>query len=217
MRARHASRGGGLSISIGRMDPTPAPEPPRAAPDPAPAWRFRDVYVQALFTLIAVVLAFAVEEWREERELDRIVEEARQAIVQELQHNREELLESRRDTLATVKTLETAVATPGGTASPALRELGFELALLSTAAWRSAQSMDVARRIDQTWMLQAARAYELQALYEQTQWSAVEANMDLKASNDDAIAHANARALLARIRLLAGFSKSLESDYDGLL
>lgn len=191
--------------------------PPVETPAPAPAppavrnGRYRDIYVQALFTLVAVVLAFAVEEWREERGLDRIVDEARQAIVEEIRHNREELLESRRDTVATIEALD------AGADGTALRSFSFELALLSSAAWRSAQSMDVTRRIDQPWMLQVARAHELQAMYEQAQWSAVEANMALKASADDAVLRANALALRAHMRQLDAFSRALESDYDGLL
>jgi hypothetical protein len=45
---------------------------------------------------VAVVLAFAVEEWREERELDGLAAEARSAMLREVRRNRDELLELSR-------------------------------------------------------------------------------------------------------------------------
>ena len=202
------------------MQPTAEPDAPAASPK-VPAWRSRlpEILTQALLTLVAVVLAFAVEEWREEQELDRVAEEARLAILQELRHNHEELLESRQDTLDSIAELEAALVPVDAAASPALRELvaSFELALLSTAAWHSAQSADAARRMEYDWVLQVARAYELQGLYERAQWAAIEANMAFQAAEDDAARAAGARALLARLHFLAGASRWLEGDYTDIL
>ena len=39
------------------------------------AERLPEILIEALFMLVAVVLAFAVEEWREERELDGLAAE----------------------------------------------------------------------------------------------------------------------------------------------
>ena len=202
------------------MQPTAEPELPVAPPRVASARsRLPEILTQALLTLVAVVLAFAVEEWREEQELDRVAEEARLAILQELRHNHEELLESRQDTLDTIAQLEAALVPVDAGASPALRDLvaSFELALLSSAAWRSAQSADAARRMDYDWVLQVARAYELHALYEQAQWAAIEANLAFQAADGDAARAAGARALLARLHFLAGASRWLEGDYTDIL
>src|SRR5687768_13162307 len=200
------------------MLPTAEPEVPPAAPAPAPAapratlrarlaQRLPEILIEALFMLIAVVLAFAVDEWREERELDRIAAEARRAILQELQHNHDELLESRQDITDAIAALETALAVE----PPALTGVTsqFEIALLSTAAWRSAQSMEAARRMDHTWMLTVARAYEFQALYEQAQWAALDANMTFSAANGEAARADAARRALARIRFLSGMGRGV--------
>lgn len=193
--------------------------PPRVPIGARIAERLPEILIQALFLLVAVVLAFAVEEWREERELDQRAEEARLAILQELEHNRDELLESREDTLDTIAVLDAAIGSAAGGEQQALAGLAvnFELALLSGAAWRSAQSTDVARRMDYGWMLQVARAYELQAMYEQAQSAAVDANMRFRSASDATERLAGARALHARMTLLAGFSLSLEGDYADLL
>ena len=83
--------------------------PPSTEPDTAAAAsraslgarlgeRLPEILIEALFMLVAVVLAFAVEEWREERELDGLAAEARGAILQEVRRNRDELIESKQDT-----------------------------------------------------------------------------------------------------------------------
>lgn len=205
----------------------PAASPPTASRDVADAARppqtFRarlaarlpEILIEALFVLVAVLLAFLVEEWREERELDRIADEARRAIVQELQHNHDELLESRQDIADAITALETALAAE----PPLLRDVtsDFEIALLSTAAWRSAQSMESARRMDHAWMLTVARAYELQALYEQAQWGALDANMTFSAARDESERADAASRALARIRFVSAMSRALEGDYDDIL
>jgi len=190
--------------------------PQRDVPRPAAmVSRWPEILIQALFTLVAVALAFGVEEWREDRELDDAAEEARAAIVQEVRHNRDELLESRQDIADSIAQLGAALKSPNGPGAPALRQqrVVFELALLSTAAWRSAQSMEAARRMDYAWMLQVARAYELQTMYEQAQWAAVDANIAFRAADTNADAAANARILLARLRLLSWLGEALEGDY----
>lgn len=200
------------------MLPT-ATETPAAAPRATLGARLTErlpqIVIEALFVLIAVVLAFLVEEWREERELDKIAEEARRAIVQELQHNHDELLESRQDIADAIAALETALATDSPTLTGVTSD--FEIALLSTAAWRSAQSMEAARRMDQTWMLTVARAYEFQALYEQAQWAALDANMMFRAAHGDSARADAARRALARIRFVAGLGRGVEGDYDDIL
>ena len=192
--------------------------------EPAPRWtsriasRLPEILIEAVFTLVAVLLAFAVEEWREERELDRTAQEARVAIVQEIKHNHGQLLASRQETLDLIEALKAALATPEIMGSANFQEIchGFELALLSSAAWQSAQSMDAARRMDYGWMLQAARAYELQAMYEQAQRDAVEANTILKATQDGAITADIVLALLVRLQQMQGLSEALEKDFAGI-
>jgi hypothetical protein len=177
-----------------------------------------EILIEAVFTLVAVLLAFAIEEWREDRELERVALEARVAITQEIRHNHDELLASRRDTLALIAALKAALAEPAVPSPEELQKLchGFDLALLSSAAWRSAQSMDAARRMEHGWMLRAARAYELQEIYEQAQRDAVGAITVLKATRDDAVTPDILRNLLVRLQEMHAFSETLESDYAGI-
>lgn len=223
----------------------PSTDPDRAAPAPRPslgtrlAERLPEILIEALFMLVAVVLAFAVEEWREERELDGLATEARGAILQEVARNRDELLESKPDTINAKAELETwlgqveqapealaanqtpkaadgAEAAPGN-AAPSDPTVAIELALLSSAAWRTAQSMEASRRMDYAWLLQISQTYELQAVYQDAQAATVEALVHYRTSPDQATRRAAARALLGRIRVLSSFGQSLEEDYEDIL
>ncbi|HET9693994.1 MAG TPA: hypothetical protein VFP48_06395 [Steroidobacteraceae bacterium] len=95
--------------------------------------------------------------------------------------------------------------------------VNLELALLSSAAWRTAQSMEASRRMDYTWMLQVSQSYELQALYQDAQPTAVEALVTQRTSMNEATRRANARALLGRLRVLASLGQALEEDYADIL
>src|SRR5688572_18914438 len=166
----------------------PMPMPPTAEPDTAAtaprtalgrriAERLPEILIEALFTLVAVVLAFAVEEWREERELDGLAAEARSAMLQEVRRNRDELIESKQETTHSIAALETWLEQAGQPEPAALPDpaVKLELALLSNAAWRAAQSTEASRRMDYTWLLQISQTYELQAVYQEAQAAAVEA------------------------------------------
>ena len=203
------------------MLPTTEPDTvttaPRATLGARVAARLPEILIEALFMLVAVVLAFAVEEWREERELDRLAEEARVAILQEVARNRDELLESRQKIVDAIASLEAALAaSEQGKPGPHELSVDLELAVFSSAAWRTAQATESSRRMDYAWMLQTSQAYELQAMYQEAQWSAVETLVTLRTTDDDA-AQATSRALLGRIRLLTSLGEALEDDYERIL
>lgn len=187
--------------------------------------------------LVAVVLAFAVEEWREERELDGLAAEARGAILQEVTRNRDELIESKQGTTDATAALEawldqaaqvmpsTQEAQRAGSAeaaqpTPALPDPAVnlsKLALLSSAAWRTAQSTEASRRMDYAWMLQISQTYELQAMFQDAQSATIEALVTHRTSVDEATRRATARALLGRIRVLTSLGQALEDDYADIL
>jgi hypothetical protein len=205
-------------------EPHVAASDPRASLGRRITERLPEILIEALFMLIAVVLAFAVEEWREERELDGFAAEARGAILQEVTRNRDELLESKPSTTGATVALEAWLeqAEEGAEASapnPAVPDpaVNLELALLSSAAWRAAQSTEASRRMDYPWMLQVSQTYELQAMYHEAQSATLEAVVRYRASVDAATRQAAARALLGRIRVLTSLGQSLEEDYADIL
>jgi hypothetical protein len=91
------------------------------------------------------------------------------------------------------------------------------LALLSSAAWRTAQSTEASRRMDYAWMLQISQTYELQAMYQDAQSATIDALVTHRTSMDEATRRATARALLGRIRVLTSLGQALEDDYADIL
>ena len=92
-----------------------------------------------------------------------------------------------------------------------------KLALLSSAAWRTAQSTEASRRMDYSWMLQISQTYELQAMYQDAQSATIDALVTHRTSMDEATRRATARALLGRIRVLTSLGQALEDDYADIL
>jgi hypothetical protein len=213
---------------------------PRASLGTRLTERLPEIMIEALFMLVAVVLAFAVEEWREERELDGLAAEARGAILQEVTSNRVELTESNQGTIAAIAELEAwleqagqqgaqtmspiresqrAASSQNAQPTPAVPEpaVNLKLALLSSAAWRTAQSTEASRRMDYSWMLQISQTYELQSIYQDAQSAMVEALVTYRTSTDESTRRATAQALLGRIRALKSLGQSLEDDYADIL
>ena len=230
------------------MPPMP-PMPPTAGPDTAAAApraalgtriaeRLPEIVIEALFMLVAVVLAFAVEEWRDERELDGLAAEARGAILQEVARNRDELLESKQGTTDATAALEAWLeqADQGAQVMPSTREAQraesaeaaqptpalpdptvnlSKLALLTSAAWRTAQSTE-ASRMDFAWMLQSRRPTSCRQCT-RTRSRRRSRLVTHRTSIDEATRRATARALLGRIRVLTSLGQALEDDYADIL
>ena len=203
-------------------EPVDAPVAPAVAP-PRPSFatriteRLPEILIEALFMLIAVVLAFAVEEWREERELDHQAGEAREAILQEVRNNRDELLESQPDLVNVIAALEAALAADPGSAAAATPSLSIEIVLLSSAAWRAAQQTEASRRMDYGWMLRVSQTYELQALHQTAQAAVIDAIVTQRALGSLSADPVAARVLLARLQSLKRLDADLQEDYARLL
>lgn len=144
--------------------------------------RLPEILLEAFSVLIAVLLAFAVEEWRDDRELAERAAEARSAIVAEIDRNRDELEQAQEDLQTTLDQLEAAAAARKKEQSPEGLSLSVDIALLSSAAWKTAMATDSSRRLDYAWMLQISELYELQDLYMRAQWDVVRATSELTAA-----------------------------------
>ena len=70
--------------------------------------RLPEILLEAFSVLVAVLLAFAVEEWRDDRELAQRADEARVAIVAEIARNERELAGVQQDLQTTLEALENA-------------------------------------------------------------------------------------------------------------
>ncbi len=136
------------------------------------AERWPELLVEVVSIVGAVLLAFAVDAWRAERNQRLESETLRAAVLAEMQANREELARSQASlskALAQIRSLVNA-ASEGSEL-----ELGFNLALLSSAAYDVMQGSSAAASIELDWRIRAARAYELQELVQDRQARVVNA------------------------------------------
>ena len=133
--------------------------------------RLPEILIEAGSVLLAVLLAFAVDEWRDARAKRELAERARQGILSELRANRDELrgtFEANAQQLASLQqTLDRFSTNPDTTGASV--SLGFHAAQLSDAAWETARSTQAAQLLPFAWVVAIARVYETQALYKTTQ------------------------------------------------
>ena len=144
---------------------------PAVAPRARPRARLRELVgpavFEASFVVLGVVLAYAVNEWREAREHRRRATAATSAITAELQANRDAVRAASAYHLSLLDTLRVPRA-PGWRPSPALFSRGFVApAQLSATAWETAAQAGVMEHIPYPVVLRLSRAYAQQARYEQ--------------------------------------------------
>lgn len=131
---------------------------------PGQALRARgwELALEAVMVVFAVLVALAVDEWRQEGELEARVERARSAVLAELTSNRDEL----RVGMASVDAMYEGVIEMLDRldAGEALTQgsLGAELPDFSDAAWETARVTGVVAYMDYALVLQTARVYETQ-------------------------------------------------------
>ena len=123
-----------------------------------------EIVLEAASVAFAVLLAFWVDEWRQERQERELAARARTAIVAELSANRDELRASLAAHQRTLDSLPELIRRVAGD-SVARLNVGLLVPELSSAAWRTAQATEAATLMDYTWLLRVSRAYDIQELY----------------------------------------------------
>ena len=133
--------------------------------------RWPEILIEAGSVLLAVLLAFAVDEWRDARNKRELARRAQQSILAEIRANRDELRgtfdANTRQLQSLQQTLDRFGASPDTTHASV--SLGFHAAQLSDAAWETARTTQAAQLLPFDWIVEVARVYETQALYKTAQ------------------------------------------------
>lgn len=173
-----------------------------------------EILIEAGSILIALLLAFTVNAWREHQQEIERAEVARGAILAELRSNQQEIESARA-------TLQDIVATLQGAldgSRPATHELSVNLgiSLLSSAAWRAVLATQASQQIDFVWITRIARLYELQDNFLRVQNSTIDRLATL--SPDDSNSGKQVAAmLLPRFRTLVQLANGLAASYAEVL
>lgn len=176
-----------------------------------------EILIEAASVVVAILLAFAVDEWREARSRQALAERARDFIVAEIRANRDELrgtFDANRKTLEIMgQQMEALAKSADGSVST-----GMNLSQLSAAAFDAAKATQAAQTLDFDWLVQVGRTYELQKQFQAAQDSAL---MDVTVAGGEISAGGNPRAVLqrldSRLRAVQAIANGLLESYSRLL
>ncbi len=96
-----------------------------------------ELAVEGFSVMLAVLLALAADSWREDRANRELAALARASVLEEVRGNLAELEDTREDHVSLLERLVRDIdeLDAGGTSA----EVGFSFALISSAAWQTAQ------------------------------------------------------------------------------
>jgi len=174
-----------------------------------------EILIEAASVVLALLLALGASAWHERNQDIERAQTARAAILAELRNNRTELGKNREATTRNLAILN-EMAKDESSAKGQSARLDVPLALLSEAAWRTAQSSQALRNADYAWTIEISKCYELQGLFMQMQWLALEQLADVEKVKIDTKADI-ARQLQGRFNILSNLSTNLEQAYVELL
>ena len=125
--------------------------------------RVAELAVEAVMVVFAVLVAFAVDEWREERQLRDFADRARAAVEAEIAANVEEF----EATAAALDSVQALLGEAVRNDDPSLLggSIAFSLPEPSSAAWRASQGSVAAPYLDYGWVIRVSRAYEVSETY----------------------------------------------------
>ena len=180
-----------------------------------------ELLLEAVSVVFAVLLALAVDEWRETRSRNVLAERARTGILEEIRSNETELRNTRDNNRALLKQIEEAQSQLAQKRDTAL-QFHFEIALLSSAAWNTAQMTQAANYLDFDWLRRVSNVHELQGLYVTSQSAVVDRLSGISeiVGNDprrmlDIIAERLRVALATQDSLLEEYAKLLAASREG--
>jgi len=175
------------------------------------AEKLPEILIEAASVVFALLLALALNQWNERRELRERGDAVRSAIRAELGENRIEIASARPNLLEIQRELRDVIRGKEGAEHELTVTLG--VSLLSAAAWHAALATQASETIDFKWMTTVAKIYELQESYVHVQSAAVDQLTSIPAG-DDKGAKAIAGSLIARIDGLVQLADGLTKAYD---
>ena len=175
-----------------------------------------ELLLEAAMIFFAVVLALAAEEWREQKDRQDLADRALRSVVEEMRSNLEELEVTGVRNTERLEAASAVLAELEAGRDQGGADVGLEVALLSSAAWQSAQMSQAVQYLDFGVMRELSEVYEVQDLYLQVQSAAVDNMTDAMrtAQNDPAAA---VRQGVISLALLGDLRTSLAEVYGNAL
>ncbi len=178
--------------------------------------KWPELLLEAVSVVFAVLLALAVDEWRDGRASARRAEVARQGILEEAASNLAELENTRAWNVAMLEGLEEARQRQREEQPVGSIQADYEIALLSSSAWSTAQVTGAVLQLPYEWLQDVSRQYELQELFLDRQRDLVDFLGGAGVSQPGEL-KAFLTALIGRLRTVMRVHASLAKGYEELL
>ncbi len=173
-----------------------------------------ELVVEGFSVMLAVLLALAADSWREDRANRELAVRARASVLEEVRGNLAELNDTREDHVALLERLVRDIdeLDAGGTSA----EVGFSFALLSSAAWQTAQVTRATQFLDFEWVRRMAQLYDAQELFEDNQAAVVDLVAEIRGRDPGEVAR-RLEAVAARAQIVLNLQEGLMDAYRAAL
>jgi hypothetical protein len=175
--------------------------------------RLGEATLEASLIVFAVLIALGVDEYWESREERALAGTAIERIAAEVSANRSDLLDSRKNNVALMTDLGSAIAGLEAGEGPGITGVNYEVSLLGVDAWQTAQVTRAVHFMDFDQVGRISVVYRVQQLY-----------LDRQEPIVDEVANLGGRDLLesfSSLRRALAITLELECDlvaeYDTLL
>lgn len=125
-----------------------------------------EILIEGAFVVLAILLALAADEWREDRENAELARRAIDGLVSELRANRNSLADTHDANAAAFDALRAAAV---DTVPPESLGIEYQYTLLSDAAWQTAQVTRAISYMDYEVVQDISRHYGLQSFFQEAQ------------------------------------------------
>lgn len=133
-----------------------------------------ELFLEAAMIFFAVMLALAAEEWREQKDRIELADRALRSVVEEVRSNLDELESTGVRNTERLESASAVLAELESGRDQGGADVGLEVALLSSAAWQSAQMSQAVQYLDFDVMRDLSEVYEIQDLFDRVQAGAVD-------------------------------------------
>jgi hypothetical protein len=190
--------------------PLPATAP---MPDSRIADRLPTLLAEVASVVFAVLLALALDAWWDGRERARLADQTLAVVAREIRGNREELRPAAEapSTARVVAALDSAITAYREDREPESLGVNWDVALLSSAGWETAQLTGVIQDMELDRVIDLAQLYEMQRFYSryQEQLAATIAEMAARVETEPV-------AMLLELRFRYAFTASLRETLSTL-
>lgn len=192
----------------------PDPQPSAGARQPRIQWPV--VLAEIISIVAAVLIALAVDEWWEDRENVEMAQIALAAVVEEVRSNRLRLAGAQEQINSVLEELQQAVTLLQNDETPTDLGVDYSVALLSSAAWQTAQVTRAVHYLEWETVAAVASVYDLQNFFlrNQDQLTDLIAEMSITDNEDPA---PMIRRIATRFRMVVGFRNALAGAQACLL